>query len=117
MANLITTTELTENTGIDLENTSMTFINTQIINAQDEIERRTSRTLVASDSDILTIKRAISFLTSYYIRVNRKEITMAKADLANYYRELKEFHGDVTPKTRSSWRPKISVLNDEDLDD
>lgn len=115
MANLITTTELNENTGVDLENTSITFINTQITNAQDEVTRRTSRTLESTDSDILTIKRAISFLASYYIRMNRKELAMAKSDIASYYRELKEFHGDVTPKDRKAWRPKISVLTNTEL--
>lgn len=117
MANLITTVELNENTGIDLENTPITEINTQITNAQSEMEDRTSREFSDTDSDIRTVKRALSFLASYYIRTKRKESAMAKMDLAEYYRTLKEFHGDVTPKERSAWTPKISVLTNEEMAD
>lgn len=115
MANLITVTELTEITGIDVSDTSISEISTKITNAQDEIFRRTSRTILATDSDILTVQRAIAFLSSYYIRRKRKEMSMAKLDLNDYYRELKEFHGDITPDTRKAWRPKISVITNENL--
>ena len=77
MANLITTVELNENTGIDLENTPITEINTQITNAQSEMEDRTSREFSDTDSDIRTVKRALSFLASYYIRTKRYDYASA----------------------------------------
>ncbi len=115
MAFTLTTINVHDETGIDLEGEDINKVASFITKATTEVQNRTSREFDDDDSDITTVKRAISFLTSYYIRRKNKESSMAKMDLADYYRELKEFHGDITPKERNAWTPKISVLTNTEM--
>jgi len=117
MAFTLTVADVEDYTGIDLINEEISKVNTAITNAKTEIQNRTSRTFADTDSDIITIRRAVSFLTAFYIRTKNKEIEMAKTDLGNYHREFKEFHGDITPETKSIFRPKLGVVTNADLDD
>lgn len=117
MAFTLTVANVEDYTGIDLINENISKISVAITNATTEVQNRTDRTFSDTDSDIITIRRAVSFLTSFYVRTKNKEIELAKTDLSNYHRELKEFHGDITPETKSIFRPKISVVTNENLDD
>ena len=117
MTQQLSITELERMTGIDLTNKNLNDINTNINEAQSELERKTSRTFSATDSDINTVKRAIAFLTEFYIRTTNRENDQAKTALSNYYREVTEFHNDPTPNLRRSTKFRVSVITNEGLSD
>ena len=109
--------DLEDITGYDISQSDITLINSQLTTATSQLQNRVNRTFIDTDSDVLTLKRAVAFLASYYLRIRNKELELAKSDLANYYREVKEFHIDVEPEKRRSFNPKISVLTNDGLDD
>lgn len=113
----LTINDVTRVTGLEIQSIDNSIIESEITNATNEVERRTSRTIDDSDADINNVKRAVCFLVAYYIRTSRKELDMASTDLKNYYRELKEFHNDPSPEKYRSWNPKISVVTNADLND
>lgn len=108
----ITAQELNEIANITGDDVNFDAI---IIRAQKELETRLGDTFTVADSDFILIKRALAFLTAYYIRLERKENEYAKEELKEYERLVKILAMDNTPEKQEYWEPSLKVINQEDL--
>ena len=114
MTNYITMTDMIDITGVEPDIVSN--FDDYITKAQTEFELRV-RTFTGEENDYDIAKRAVAFLTEYYIRRYKKEIEYAKVALEEYLRLVKELNADITPETENYFDPNYVSITQDDLDD
>ena len=110
----ITKNELVSFTGISYDDESelLSFI-TQ---AEEEFEFTTGRTISESESIYSICQRAISFLTSYFIRRKRGEFELSSMDKEEYTRLMKIVmrNIDVTSEDEIIFQPQFTSVDIEE---
>ena len=108
----ITAQELNEIAGITGDDINFDAI---ITRAQKELDTRLGKTFAGTETNYILIKRALAFLTAYYVRLERKEIEYAKETIKEYDRLIKILAMDNEPEKQEYWEPTMKFVNQQDL--